>query len=129
MRRIKLVSWNVNGLRAAMKKNFLESIKTLDADIVGLQETKLQADQRTKAMIGIDDYASHWSYASTKKGYSGTAVYTRPACRDVKTGIGIDRYDAEGRIIEIDCGDFIFFNIYFPNGQLNDERLAYKLDF
>jgi len=129
MRRIKLVSWNVNGLRAVMKKDFLESFQKLDADIVGLQETKLQADQRTEAMIAVAGYDSHWSYASVKKGYSGTAVYTRPECRAVKNGIGIDRYDDEGRIVEIDCGDFIFFNIYFPNGQMNDDRLAYKLDF
>ena len=129
MRRIKLVSWNVNGLRAVMKKDFLESFKQLDADVMGLQETKLQADQRTEAMINIKGYDSHWSYASVKKGYSGTAVYTRGACGEVKTGIGIDRYDAEGRIVEIDCGGFIFFNIYFPNGQMSDDRLAYKLDF
>ncbi len=129
MERIKLVSWNVNGLRAAMKKDFPESFKNLDADVIGLQETKLQADQRTDAMIDVDGYASHWSYASVKKGYSGTAVYTRHKSGAVKTGIGIDRYDAEGRIIEIDFGDFIFFNIYFPNGQMNDDRLTYKLDF
>jgi exodeoxyribonuclease-3 len=129
MKRIKLVSWNVNGLRAAMKKDFPASLEKLDADVVGLQETKLQADQRTAAMIDIDGYASHWSYASTKKGYSGTAVYTRPDIEAVTTGIGIDRFDAEGRIIEVDFGDFIFFNIYFPNGQMSDERLNYKLDF
>jgi exodeoxyribonuclease-3 len=129
MRTIKLVSWNVNGLRAAMKKDFIDSFNKLDADIVGLQETKLQADQRTEAMIHVADYASHWSYATVKKGYSGTAVYARIPGGEVKTGIGIDRYDAEGRIIEVDFGDFIFFNIYFPNGQMSDERLAYKLDF
>jgi exodeoxyribonuclease-3 len=129
MRRMKLVSWNVNGLRAVLKKDFFESFKTLDADVVGLQETKLQADQRTDQMLKVAGYDSHWSYASTKKGYSGTAVYTRNATGEVKNGIGIDRYDAEGRIVEIDFGDFIFFNIYFPNGQMNDDRLAYKLDF
>jgi len=129
MKRIKLVSWNVNGLRAAMKKDFLESFEKLDADVIGLQETKLQADQRTKSMINRAGYDSHWSYASVKKGYSGTAVYTRLENGGIKTGIGIDRYDAEGRIVEIDFGDFIFFNIYFPNGQMNDDRLAYKLDF
>ena len=129
MRRIKLVSWNVNGLRAAMKKDFLESLKTLNADVVGLQETKLQADQRTDAMLTMDGYATHWSYASVKKGYSGTAVYTRENSEKVKTEIGIDRYDAEGRIVELDYGDFVFFNVYFPNGQMSDDRLAYKLDF
>jgi len=127
--RIKLVSWNVNGLRAVMKKDFLTSFASLDADILGIKETKLQADQRTEAMLGIEGYESHWSYASVKKGYSGTAVYTRTAAKDVKNGIDIPRFDDEGRIIEIDTGDFIFFNIYFPNGQMSDERLAYKLDF
>ena len=129
MKRIKLVSWNVNGLRAAVKKDFLESFKKLDADVIGLQETKLQADQRTAEMLNLDGYESHWSYASVKKGYSGTAVYARPSIGAVKTGIGIDRYDDEGRIIEIDFDDFIFFNLYFPNGQMNAERLAYKLAF
>jgi exodeoxyribonuclease III len=129
MKRIKLVSWNVNGLRAALKKDFFASLEKLDADVIGLQETKLQADQRTDAMINIAGYESHWSFASVKKGYSGTAVYIRPNYGDVKTGIGIDRYDAEGRIVEIDFGDFIFFNVYFPNGQMSDDRLAYKLDF
>jgi len=129
MKRIKLVSWNVNGLRAAVKKDFFASLEKLDADVVGLQETKLQADQRTKAIRNLEGYEAHWAYATVKKGYSGTVVYTRSPGKGVKAGIGIDRYDAEGRIVEVDFGDFIFFNIYFPNGQMSDERLAYKLDF
>ena len=128
MKHIKLVSWNVNGLRAAVKKDFFASLEKLDADVIGLQETKLQADQRTQAMRDLDGYDAHWAYATVKKGYSGTVVYTRIPGKEVKTGIGIDRYDNEGRIVELDFGDFIFFNIYFPNGQMSDERLAYKLD-
>jgi exodeoxyribonuclease-3 len=127
--RFKLVSWNVNGLRAVMKKDFLASFAALDADVVGLQETKLQEEQRTDAMLGIDGYESHWSYASVKKGYSGTVVYNRIPAAGVKHGIGVSRYDDEGRIVEMDLGPFTFFNIYFPNGQMSDERLAYKLDF
>lgn len=126
---IRLISWNVNGLRAAMKKDFVQSVKKLDADILALQETKLQEHQRTEEMIALDDYQSHWSYASTKKGYSGVAAYSRLQPGNVQTGIGIDRYDNEGRILEMDFTDFIFFNVYFPNGQMNEERLQYKLDF
>ncbi len=129
MRRIKLVSWNVNGLRAVIKKDFLSSLNILDADIVALQETKLQEDQRTEEMINPDGYHSFWAYSTVKKGYSGVAAYTRWKPEKVKTGINIPRFDAEGRILEMDFKDFIFFNIYFPNGQMSDERLQYKLDF
>jgi exodeoxyribonuclease III len=128
-RTIRLVSWNVNGLRAAIGKGFPEAIKKLDADVVGLQETKLQAFQVTPEMAAINGYASYWSHATVKKGYSGVAAYSRIVPRNVKTGIGRPEYDAEGRIIEMDFEDFIFFNIYFPNGQMGEDRLAYKLNF
>ncbi|MCP4755147.1 MAG: exodeoxyribonuclease III [Proteobacteria bacterium] len=126
---MKLVSWNVNGLRAIMKKDFVESVKRLDPDILAIQETKLQEHQRTEDMIHIDGYRSYWSYSSVKKGYSGVAVYTRLEPEKVDYGIGIDRFDHEGRIIETTYKDFILFNVYFPNGQKDDERLQYKLDF
>jgi len=126
---IRLISWNVNGLRAAMKKDFVQSVKKLDGDILALQETKLQEHQRTDEMIDLDDYLSHWSYASTKKGYSGVAAYSRLQPQNVQTGIGIDRYDNEGRILEMHFKDFIFFNVYFPNGTMSEERLQYKLHF
>ena len=128
-KQIKIISWNVNGLRAVFKKNFLNSFKKFDADMIVLQETKLQEDQRTDEMIGIDNYESYWSCATVKKGYSGVAAFTRIKPKEVKTGINISRYDAEGRILELDFGDFILFNVYFPNGQMSDERLQYKLDF
>jgi exodeoxyribonuclease III len=126
---INLVSWNVNGLNAAMKKGFVASVAHLDADVVALQETKLQEAKLTPAMRDLDGYESFWSFSTVKKGYSGTAVYTRIEPKDVRYGIGIERFDAEGRIVEVDFGDFIFFSVYFPNGQMSDERLAYKLDF
>jgi exodeoxyribonuclease III len=126
---LKLTSWNVNGLRAVMKKDFLSTLKSIDADIFAIQETKLQASQLTPDMMTVDGYTSHWSHASTKKGYSGVGVYTRLTPREVRTGIGIPRFDEEGRILELVFDDFSFFNIYFPNGQMSDERLAYKLDF
>jgi exodeoxyribonuclease-3 len=128
-KRIKLVSWNVNGLRAVMNKDFIKSLKKLDADVVAIQETKLQEDQRSDNMINIDGYESFWSYASVKKGYSGVAVYSKIKPKKVAHGMDIPEFDNEGRIIEMDFGDFIFFNIYFPNGQMSDERLQYKLDF
>ncbi len=128
-RQIKLVSWNVNGLRAIMKKGFLETFADLNADILAIQETKLQAHQRTQEMTSIDGYQSYWSDSIVKKGYSGVGIYSRLPPQSVKTGIGLDRYDHEGRILELDIGDFIFFNVYFPNGQMSQERLDYKQDF
>lgn len=128
-RQLKLISWNVNGLRAIMKKGFLDTFADINADILAIQETKLQAHQRTEDMTAINGYKSYWSDAVVKKGYSGVGVYSRLSPRSVKTGIGVDRYDHEGRILELDVGDFIFFNVYFPNGQMSQERLDYKLDF
>jgi exodeoxyribonuclease-3 len=128
-KKIKLISWNVNGLRAAMKKQFVESLKRMGADIVAVQETKMQASQLTDEITTIAGYQSHWSHATAKKGYSGVVTYTRIAPQAVKYGISEPRYDNEGRIVEMDFEDFIFFNVYFPNGQMSEERLQYKLDF
>lgn len=128
-KKIKLISWNVNGLRAAVKKDFFVSFKQLNADIVALQETKLQEHQLTDEMKTIDGYEAHWSHAIVKKGYSGVGTYSRLKPSSVKFGIGVPRFDDEGRILEMDFDDFIFFNVYFPNGQMSEERLQYKLDF
>jgi exodeoxyribonuclease-3 len=126
---LRLISWNVNGLRAVWKKDFLKSFFSLDADIFGIQETKLQAAQLTDEMKQIENYQSFWSFAAEKKGYSGVGVYTRIEPREVKYGIGNPRFDNEGRILELAFDEFVFFNIYFPNGQMSQERLDYKLDF
>ncbi len=128
-KRIKLISWNVNGLRAVMKKDFLKSVRTLDADILGLQETKLQDEQLTDEMRNIPGYKAHFAFSTLKKGYSGVATYSRLEPKTVRYGMGIERFDIEGRIVEMDLGEFIFFDIYFPNGQMNEDRLQYKLDF
>jgi exodeoxyribonuclease-3 len=128
-KRIKLISWNVNGLRAAIKKEFFDTFKQFDADIVALQEIKLQAPQLTDTMKDIEGYESYWSHATVKKGYSGVATYTRLEPERAEYGIGEPKFDGEGRIIELDFKDFIFFNVYFPNGQMSEERLQYKLDF
>ncbi len=126
---ITLISWNVNGLRAALKKDFLESFKRLDADIVALQEIKIQEPQLTEEMKNIEGYESHWSHATVRKGYSGVAAYTRMKPKNIQHGIGNPKFDNEGRILELDFDDFILFNVYFPNGQMSEERLQYKLDF
>ena len=126
---LKLISWNVNGLRAAMKKDFLGSFQKLDADVVAVQETKLQQAQMGEDMRRIPAYESYWSHCEGKKGYSGVGTYSRVAPAAVRCGIGEKRFDAEGRIIEMDFGSFLFFNVYFPNGQMSEDRLQYKLDF
>ena len=126
---IRLASWNVNGYRAVMKKDFLASIGGLDADILGLQETKLQEAQLTGPMKEIDGYQAAFSFSTVKKGYSGVAAYSRLAPRAVRHGIGIPEFDDEGRIVALEFDAFTFFNVYFPNGQMSEERLQYKLDF
>jgi len=126
---IRLVSWNVNGFRAVLKKDFHRSVAKLDADVLAIQETKIQVDQLTPEMIDVDGYASCFSHATVKKGYSGVAAYSRLTPIQVRHGIGLPGFDNEGRIIEMTFDDFIFFNIYFPNGQMSEMRLQYKLDF
>ena len=128
-KKIKLISWNVNGLRAAVKNNFFESFHQMDADVLAIQETKLQEDQLTDEMKNIKGYQSCWSHATVKKGYSGVGTYTRIKPKSINTRLGISKFDQEGRMIEMEFEDFIFFNVYFPNGQMSDERLQYKLDF
>ena len=112
-----------------MKKGFESSVRRLDADILGIQETKLQAHQLTGSMTDMAGYTTYWSHAATQKGYSGVGVYTRLKPRAVRYGIGQPRFDDEGRILELDFDTFVFFNVYFPNGQMSPERLQYKLDF
>jgi exodeoxyribonuclease-3 len=127
--RLRLISWNVNGLNAAVKKGFLSAAGEMDADVIGIQETKLQESKLTEAMRRLPEYQSYWSFCTVKKGYSGTGVYSRLEPESVRQGIGIPRFDDEGRILELDFGSFVYFNIYFPNGQSGPERLQYKLDF
>ena len=126
---MKLISWNVNGLRAVFKKDFKQAVEVMNPDILLLQETKIQAHQRTDEMVDLGTFQSHWSYSQVKKGYSGVAAYSQPVPRQVREGFGIERYDSEGRVLELDYGDFVLFNVYFPNGQSDEDRLQYKLDF
>lgn len=125
---MRIYSWNVNGLRAVAKKNFLEWVGEENPDILCIQETKLQENQLEDNIKNIDGYYSYFSFAH-KKGYSGVATYTKEEPISVKHGIGIERFDLEGRILITEFKDFILLNIYFPNGQRDEERLQYKLDF
>lgn len=119
---MKLISWNVNGLRAVVKKGFEESFQALDADFFLLQETKLQAGQLDLEFIG---YQSYWNYAD-KAGYSGTAVYTKHTPLNVTYGIGIDEFDHEGRVITLEMPDFYVVCVYVPNSQDGLRRLEYR---
>ncbi len=125
---MKLVSWNVNGLRAAWKKGFAEFAAAEGPDVLCLQETKIQPDQLTDEMKGLLDYRAHWSFAE-KKGYSGVVTYSKPAPLAVVTAGGTLALDTEGRIVHTEFPDFHLFNVYFPNGGMGPERLAHKLTF
>ena len=120
---IKFVSWNVNGLRAVCGKGFAEIFESFDADFVCLQETKLQEGQIDLEFLG---YQSYWNYAE-KKGYSGTAVYTRRTPLSVSYGIGIEEHDREGRVITLEMEDFYLVNVYVPNSQDGLRRLDYRM--
>ena len=120
---MKLISWNVNGLRACAGKGFGESFKALDADVVCLQETKMQAGQLD---LEFDGYESYWNYAD-KKGYSGTAIYTRIKPLSVSNDIGIDEHDHEGRVITTEFDDFYLVCVYVPNSQDELKRLTYRM--
>ena len=128
MKNIRILSWNVNGIRAVYKKGFVDWLKKENPDILCLQETKAQKEQLTDDLLNVGGYTSHFSSAE-KKGYSGTATYTKQKPESFKTGIGIKKFDSEGRFAVTDYGKFILFNIYFPNGKARKERLEYKMDF
>ncbi|ENK1243468.1 exodeoxyribonuclease III [Clostridium sporogenes] len=125
---MRVYSWNVNGLRAVAKKNFLEWIEEENPDILCIQETKLQENQLEDNIKNIEGYYSYFSFAE-KKGYSGVATYTKEEPISVKHGIGIEKFDSEGRILITEFENFTLLNIYFPNGQRDEERLQYKLEF
>lgn len=120
---MKLISWNVNGLRACDKKGFRETFAALDADAFCLQETKMQAGQLD---IAFDGYEVHWNYAE-KKGYSGTAIFTRRHPLSVNYGMGIDEHDHEGRVITLEYNDFYLVTVYTPNSQDGLRRLDYRM--
>ena len=120
---MKLISWNVNGLRAIMGKNFMEFFNETDADCFCLQETKLQEGQIEMDLPG---YHQYWCYAD-KKGYSGTAIFTKKEPMSVRYGIGIDEHDHEGRVITLEFEDFYLITVYVPNSQDELRRLDYRM--
>ena len=120
---MKFISWNVNGLRACVGKDFEQQFKDLDADFFCLQETKMQAGQLDLSFPG---YESYWNYAD-KKGYSGTAIYTKHKPLNVTYGIDIDEHDHEGRVITLEMEDFYLVTVYTPNSQDGLRRLAYRM--
>ena len=120
---MKLISWNVNGLRAAVEKGFLDFFKAADADIFCLQETKLQEGQ---IKLDLPGYHQYWNYAE-KKGYSGTAIFCKEEPLSVTYGLGIDEHDHEGRVITAEFEDFYFVTVYTPNSQDGLKRLDYRM--
>lgn len=125
MQDMKLISWNVNGLRACMNKGFKDFMDSVDADIFCVQETKMQREQAAFDFLGYEEF---WNSAE-KKGYSGTAVFSKSAPLSVTYGLGIEEHDKEGRVITAEYEDFYLVNVYTPNAQRGLERLAYRMQW
>jgi exodeoxyribonuclease-3 len=125
---LRIISWNVNGIRAIARKGFAKWMETVDADMLCLQETKARPEQVSDDLADPKDYHAFWSTAE-KKGYSGTVIYTKTKPLRVLHGMGEPRFDSEGRMVVCEYPDFALFNVYFPNGKRDAERLRYKLDF
>jgi exodeoxyribonuclease-3 len=123
-----LISWNVNGLRAASKKGFLDLLLGQKFDIVCIQETKVSPNKLPREVKNIPGYYNYFVSAE-RNGYSGVGTLSKKKPLNVETGMGIEKFDREGRFLRIDYGDFILMNIYFPNGKASRERLDYKMDF
>lgn len=120
---MKFISWNVNGLRACVGKGFMDSFRALDADVFCLQETKLQEGQIS---LDLPGYHQYWNYAE-KKGYSGTAIFTRIEPLSVSYGIGVEEHDHEGRVITLEFKDYFFITVYTPNAQDGLARIDYRM--
>ena len=125
---MRLISWNVNGIRAVQKKGFLDWFAREGPDILCLQETKAERGQLDDELVNVPGYSSFWCSAE-KKGYSGVAVYTKQAPRSVECALGAPAFDSEGRTLVLDLGTFVLFNIYYPNGGEGNKRVPFKLAF
>ena len=125
---MRLLSWNVNGVRAVHKKGFLEWLAKDSPDILCLQETKARPDQLPRELLAPQGYAAEWHWGE-RKGYSGVATFTRRQPLRVERGFGMEEFDNEGRVLAHAYPDFTLFNIYFPNGKMSPERLKFKLAF
>jgi exodeoxyribonuclease-3 len=125
---MKLISWNVNGIRAASRAGFLDWFSSERPDVVCVQEIKARPEQLEPGLVNPFGYHAYWNPAS-KPGYSGTAIFSRKEPHSLANGMGIDEFDSEGRVQAADFGDFVLINAYFPNSQRDHARLGYKLDF
>ena len=125
---MRLLSWNVNGIRAAQRKGFVDWVSKIGPDILCIQETKASPEQLSEELTAMPGYHVYFSSAE-RKGYSGVATYSNVKPQDVAHGLGIEKFDNEGRILRMDYADFTLFNIYFPNGKSSEERLDYKMEF
>ena len=125
---MRIISWNVNGIRAAHKKGFLEWLDQESPDIMCVQETKASEDQLPDALKEIPGYTSYFISAE-KKGYSGVAVFTKAKPEQVTSSFPAESFSKEGRVLAVDYGEFVLLNVYFPNGKSSAERLQYKMDF
>jgi exodeoxyribonuclease-3 len=128
MKRIRILSWNVNGIRAVYKKGFLGWFVKDTPDILCLQEIKATAEQLPPELKEVAGYQT-FSSSAERKGYSGVLLLTKEKPKSVKTGLGIERFDSEGRILIAEYPAFLVFNVYFPNGKASEERLRFKMDF
>ena len=125
---MRLLGWNVNGIRAIEKKGFLQWLAHESPDILCLQETKAHPEQLEEKLLKPNGYVSFWS-AAEKKGYSGVGIYSKIQPKSVTEGLGVKEFDAEGRTLMADYGDFILFNIYYPNGGAGNKRVPFKMKF
>ena len=125
---MKLISWNVNGIRAAVKKGFLDYLDQEQPDIFCIQESKAHKEQLASEILEDHGYRTYW-HSGIKKGYSGVATFCKKEPLFVQEGLGIEKYDVEGRVLLTEHENFLLYNIYFPNGQKDEIRLKYKLDF
>ena len=125
---MRIFSWNVNGVRAIEKKGFLDWVDQIAPDILCIQETKAHFEQLPDTLKDIDGYYGYW-HSGERKGYSGVATFSKKEPLHVQYGLGIEKYDKEGRVLITEFEDFLLYNIYFPNGQKDEHRLQYKLDF
>ena len=125
---MRVISWNVNGLRAVHKKGFLDWFTGENPDILCIQETKALPEQLSEALLTPNGYTAYWASAD-RKGYSGVATFCKEKPKNVKAGFGIDSFDTEGRVLITEFESFTLFNIYFPNGTKDAQRLKFKLDF
>jgi len=128
MKNLRILSWNVNGLRSIARKGLLEFIENDTPDILCIQETKAREEDISKELKEISGYYSYFS-SPERKGYSGVGIYTKEKPLSIEKNFGHEKFDAEGRTLILEYPDFVLFNIYFPNGKMSSERLRYKMDF